>query len=165
MSTLTGVSIAFGAQPCTFSIAEVQAGISLTYEVAVNLHNLGEVLIRLSDYPRAYGALKQSIALCDEAGHERLASLNRMFLAFLDALAGDAEADKTLVQGIRYAEANSFTWDVIGGLSLYAHLLQRRGETDSARAEYAKLKRLAREAGNSLLAEDAESALAAMGAF
>jgi hypothetical protein len=36
MSTLTGVSIAFGAQPCTFSIAEVQAGISLTYEVAVS---------------------------------------------------------------------------------------------------------------------------------
>jgi serine/threonine protein kinase/tetratricopeptide (TPR) repeat protein len=136
--------------------------LGLTYEVAVNLHNLGEVLIRLSDYPRAYGALKQSIALCDEAGYDRLSSLNRMFLAFLDALAGDAEADKTLVQGIRYAEANSFTWDVLGGLSLYAHLLQRRGETGAARAEYEKLKKLAQEAGNALLAGDAESALKAM---
>ena len=39
-----------------------------------------------------------------------------MFLAYLDALNGDAEAERRLAQGIRYAEANDFTWDVIGGL-------------------------------------------------
>jgi tetratricopeptide (TPR) repeat protein len=133
--------------------------LGLTYEVAVNLHNLGDVLIRVGDFARAYGAIQQSVALCDEAGFERLASLNRMFLAFLDALAGDAGADKTLVQGIRYAEANDFTWDVIGGRSLLAQLLQRRGDLGGARLEYEKLRKIARDAGNALVAEDAEMAL------
>ena len=136
--------------------------LGLTYEVAVNLHNLGDVLIRLGDLARAYGAIQQSVALCDEAGFERLASLNRMFLAFLDALAGDAEAEKTLVQGIRYAEANDFTWDVIGGRSLLAQLLQRRGDLGAAKLEYEKLRRISLDAGNALVAEDAEMALKAM---
>jgi tetratricopeptide (TPR) repeat protein len=136
--------------------------LGLTYEVAVNLHNLGDVLVRLADFARAYGAIQQSLALCDEAGFERLASHNRMFLAFLDALAGDAAGEKTLVQGIRYAEANDFTWDVISGRSLLAQLLQRRGDLIGAKREYEKLRMISRDAGNLLLAEDAEAALSAM---
>jgi tetratricopeptide (TPR) repeat protein len=136
--------------------------LGLTYEVAVNLHNLGELLIRLADFARAYGAMQQSLALCDEAGYERLASHDRMFLAFLDALAGDTEADKTLAQGIRYAEANDFTWDVISGRSLLAQLLQRKGDVGGARIEYEKLLSIAQAAGNKLVAEDAETALRAM---
>ncbi len=133
--------------------------LGLTYEVAVNLHNLGDALVRLADFARAYGAIQQSLALCDEAGFERLASHNRMVLAFLDALAGDTAAEKTLVQGIRYAEANDFTWDVIGGRSLLAQLLQKRGDVVNAKREYEKLRTISRDAGNLLLAEDAETAL------
>ena len=136
--------------------------LGLTYEVAVNLHNLGDVLVRLGDFARAYGALQQSLALCEESSFERLASHDRMFLAFLDALAGDLDAEKTLVQGIRYAEANDYKLDEIGGRSLYAQLLQRRGDIDGARVELEKLKTLARTAGNAMAAEDAEMALAGM---
>ena len=85
-----------------------------------------------------------------------------MFLAFLDALAGDAEAEKTLVQGIRYAEANEFTWDVIGGRSLLAQLLQRRGDIGGARLEFERLRAIARDAGNSMVEADCDSALRAM---
>ena len=138
--------------------------LGLPYEVAINLHNLADVLILLEDYPRAYGALKQSVALCDELGYDRLASHNRMFLAFLDALAGDVEADKVLVQGIRYAEANEFTWDVLGGRFLHAKLLESRSDMDGARLEYQKLRDLARAAGNRLVADDCLTALRAMGA-
>src|SRR5947208_2852 len=46
----------------------------LTYEVAVNLHNLGDILVRVNDLARAYGAIQQSLALCEESGYERLAS-------------------------------------------------------------------------------------------
>jgi tetratricopeptide (TPR) repeat protein len=130
--------------------------------VAVNLHNLGDLLTRLSDFARAYGAIQQSLALCDEAGYERLASHDRMFLAYLDALAGDGEAEKKLAQGIRYAEANDYTWDEISGRSLLAQLLQRRGDLDGARAEYERLRAIAVNAGNKLAAEDAELALRAM---
>ncbi|MBX3198578.1 MAG: protein kinase [Labilithrix sp.] len=137
--------------------------LGLQYELAINLHNLGDVLVVLEDYPRAYGALKQSVALCDELGYDRLASHNRMFLAFLDAHAGDAEAEKVLVQGIRYAEANDFTWDVLGGRHLLAQLHRQRGDEDAARLEYQRLRALARAAGNRLVADDCLAALRAMG--
>jgi tetratricopeptide (TPR) repeat protein len=138
--------------------------LGLQYEVAVNLHNLGDILVHLDDYARAYGAIKQSLALCDELGHDRLASHNRMFLAFLDGLAGDADAARVLWQGIRYAEANEFTWDVLGGRLLLARLLESRGEMDNARLEYQKLRELARAAGNRLVADDCATALRSMGA-
>jgi serine/threonine protein kinase/tetratricopeptide (TPR) repeat protein len=138
--------------------------LGLQYEVAVNLHNLGDTLIRLEDYARAYGAVKQSLALCDELGHDHLASHNRMILSFLDGRAGDADAERVLWQGIRYAEANEFTWDVLGGRLLLAKLLESRGEMDSARLEYQKLRELARAAGNRLIADDCAVALRSMGA-
>jgi hypothetical protein len=138
--------------------------LGLPYEVAVNLHNLGDALIVQEEHARAYGALKQSVALCDELGFERLANHNRMFLAFLDALAGDADAEHVLVQGIRYAEANDFTWDVLGGRKLLARLYARRGNVDAARLEYQRLRELARTAGNWLIADDCVTALRSMGA-
>ena len=137
--------------------------LGLQYEIAVNLHNLADALVHLEDYPRAYGALKQSVALCDEVGYERLASHNRMFLAFLDALAGDTEADRVLQQGIRYAEANDFTWDVLGGRQLLAQLHVHRNDPDAARLEYQRLRELARTAGNRMIANDCVSALQSMG--
>jgi tetratricopeptide (TPR) repeat protein len=143
---------------------DMARSLGLQYEVAVNLHNLGDILVHLEDYARAYGAVKQSLALCDELGHDRLASHNRMVLAFLDGLAGDADADRVLWQGIRYAEANEFTWDVLGGRLLLAKLLESRGEMDPARLEYQKLRELARGAGNRLVADDCATALRSMGA-
>jgi tetratricopeptide (TPR) repeat protein len=149
---------------CSEKAIDTGRELGLSYEVAVNLHNLGDILLHLEDYARAYGAIKQSLALCDELGHERLASHNRMVLAFLDALVGDQEAERVLVQGIRYAEANDFTWDVLGGRFLHARLLETRGELDGARLEYQKLRDLARAAGNRLIADDCATALRSMGA-
>jgi serine/threonine protein kinase/tetratricopeptide (TPR) repeat protein len=135
--------------------------LGLSYEVAVNLHNLGDILLRLEDYPRAYGALKQSLAVADELGFERLSNHNRMFLAFLDGRAGAAESDaeRILLQGIRYAEANDFTWDVLGGRFVHAKLLAHRGHTAAARLEYEKVRDLARAAGNRLVETDCHEAL------
>ncbi len=136
--------------------------LGLSYEVAINLHNLGEFLIRLGDFPRAYGAIRQSVGLCDEFGFERLASQNRMFLAFLDGVAGDQDAEGTLRHGIRYAEANDYTWDAINGRWLLAQLFLRRGAVAAARGEFDRLREIARHAGNRLVADDCEIALQAM---
>lgn len=138
--------------------------LGLSFEVAINLHNLGDILVQLEDYARAYGAIKQSIALSDEFGYERLGSYNRMFLAYLDGLAGDKEADRILLQGIRYAESNEFTWDVLGGRLLRAKLLSHRSDLDGARLEYQRLRELARAAGNRLVADDCGAALRSLGA-
>ena len=75
--------------------------LGLTYEVMVNLHNLGGSLVHLDDLPRAYGAFQQSLALCEESSYERLANYNRMFLAFLDGLQGTADGAKLLRPGDR----------------------------------------------------------------
>ncbi len=136
--------------------------LGLSYEVAINLHNLGEFLIRLNDFPRAYGAIRQSVGLCDEFGYERLANQNRMFLAFLDGVAGDMEAETALRTGIRYAEANDFTWDAINGRWLLAQLFQRRGAVAIARTEFDRLRGIARSAGNRLVVDDCEEALRAL---
>ena len=138
--------------------------LGLQYEVAVNLHNLADILVHSSDFPRAYGAVQQSLALCDDLGFERLSSHNRMVLAYLDGLKGDTEADKVVLQGIRYAEANDFTWDVLGGRLLLAKLLEHRGDLDGARLGYQKLRELARGAGNRLVADECVEALRSMGA-
>jgi eukaryotic-like serine/threonine-protein kinase len=143
---------------------DISRELGLQYEVAVNLHNLGDILVHSGDLPRAYGAIKQSLALCDELGHDRLASHNRMFLAYLDGVAGDADAERVLWQGIRYAEANEFTWDVLGGRLMLAKLLEQRGDMDASRLEYQKLRELARGAGNRLVADDCGTALKSMGA-
>ena len=66
------------------------------------------------------------------------------------------------MQGIRYAEANDFTLDEIGGRALLAQLLHRRGDLVEARVEYEKLRTTSRNAGNAMLAEDAEMALSGM---
>ncbi|MDB4942383.1 MAG: Serine/threonine protein kinase PrkC, regulator of stationary phase [Labilithrix sp.] len=138
--------------------------LGLQYEVAVNLHNMGDALVQLEDYSRAYGAFKQSLALCDELGHDRLASHNRMFLAYLDGRNGDADAERVLAQGIRYAESMEFTWDVLGGRLLLAKLLVLRGELDPSRLEFQRVRELAKAAGNRQVADECLDALRAMGA-
>jgi eukaryotic-like serine/threonine-protein kinase len=141
---------------------EMGRELGLTYEVMVNLHNLGGSLVYLDDLPRAYGAFQQSLALCEESSYERLANYNRMFLAFLDGLQGTADGPKLLDQGVAYAESKDFTWDVIGGRALLAKLLHRRGALDEARLAYEKARALAVAAGHGLIVDDCDQGLAAL---
>jgi predicted ATPase len=147
--------------------------IGLAHEVMLNLHNLGGILVHLGDLPRAYGAIQQSLALCEESGDERYANYNRMLLAFLDGIQGLGSAlsapsgrdqrardgEKLLRQGIAYAASKEFTWDVIGGRLLLANLLRQLGQLEDARTEYKKTQELAVEAGHRLVADDCEIAL------
>jgi serine/threonine protein kinase/tetratricopeptide (TPR) repeat protein len=132
----------------------------LTHEVMLNLHKLGDCLIRVEDMPRAYGAIQQSLALCEESGDDRFANYNRMLLAFLDGINETSDGAKLLRQGIAYATSKEFTWDVIGGRWLLAKLLRRLGQVEDARDEYERTRGLAQEAGHRLVADDCEIALA-----
>ncbi|MDP9150128.1 MAG: hypothetical protein M3O36_09340, partial [Myxococcota bacterium] len=136
----------------------------LTYEVMLNLHHLGQTLVQLEDLPRAYGAVGQSLALCEECGDERFANYNRMLLAFLDGLQGTVDGEKLLRQGIAYAEAKGFTSDVIGGRLLLANLLFRVGRSETARAEYRTTRELASGAGHRLIADECQIALSMLDA-
>jgi eukaryotic-like serine/threonine-protein kinase len=135
----------------------------LGHEVMLNLHNLGDILVHLDDLPRAYGAVRQSLALCEESGDERFANYNRMLLAFLDGIQGTGDGERLLRQGIAYAESRDFTWDVIGGRLLLAKLLRRLGHLTPAVCEYRKSRELAVGAGHRLVADDCEVALGELG--
>ena len=147
------------AAAATDHAVDLARALGLTYEVAVNLHNQGDSLMRSLELAPAYGVLQQSLALCEESGYERLAMHNRTFLAFLDAANGDQEAERNLARGIRYAEAHDYTWDVIGGRLLQAQLFARRGERELARLEYERLREIARASGNRLIIDDCDTAL------
>jgi len=136
--------------------------LGLSYEVAVNLHNVGDVLVRLEDFARAYGAFQQSLALCDECGYERLANHNRMFLAYLAGVKGDPDAEKQLMQGIRYAEANDYVWDVINGRFILADMHRRLGRRELARTEFEQVRDLATSSGHLLVAQECEAGLRAI---
>ena len=82
-----------------------------------------------------------------------------MFLAYLDGIAGSNDWQRLLEQGIAYADANGFTWDVIDGRYMLARLLQRTGQIERARIEYERARALAIAAGNRLLADDCDAAL------
>ena len=139
---------------------DVARALGLTYEVAVNRHNLGDVLIRLDDDARAYGALQQSLALCEEYAFERLTQHNKMLLAYLAGCKGDVEGDRQLDQGIGYAEANEFWWDVISGRMLRARLLQRRGKHEEAKHAFHSLRALAKTNGHRMVVDECDAALA-----
>ncbi len=130
----------------------------------LNLHNLGDILVHTGDLPRAYGAFRQSLALCEEAGYDRLANYNRMFLAYLDGVQGTVDGDKLLRQGIAYAESRDFVWDVIGGRLLLAHLLHRAGQVAAAKEEYDRTRALAVAAGQRLVVDECDTALRKMAA-
>ncbi len=138
--------------------------LGLTYEVMLNLHSLGVVLLYVEDLPRAYGAIRQSLALCEERGYERFTSFNRVVLAYLDGLQGNADAEKVLRQGLAYAESKHFAWDVLGGRALLGRLLMRTGRSDAARAEFEQTRVLAVTMGHKAVVEECDRALRALGA-
>jgi serine/threonine protein kinase/tetratricopeptide (TPR) repeat protein len=137
--------------------------LGLTYEVMLNLHNLGLVLVYVEDLPRAYGAIRQSLAICEERGYERLTSYNRLVLAYLDGLQGNADAEKVLRQGLAYAESKHFSWDVLGGRALLARLLQRTGRPDAARSAYELARSLAVNMGHKAIVDECDRALKTLG--
>ena len=141
---------------------ELGRAIGIAHEVAENLFHLGDSLIRIGDHPRAYGALKQSLAACDEHGFDRLGNQARMALGFLDALAGDKEAERALTHGIAYAEANAYSWDTLSGRRLLIELYVRSASLQHAEKEIAKQRSLAQETGGRMFAEDADEALRAL---
>jgi hypothetical protein len=138
-----------------------QAG--LAYEVAINLHLLGEALFRNEEYPRAYACFQQSSALCDEIAAERLRAHNGSFLAYLDAVTDYEHACATLKESIEYAHAPNYSWDEVNARYLFAKLLQQKEQIEDAKAEFEKCRDLARSVGLRLMDDDCRTALEQLG--
>ncbi len=131
----------------------------LSYEVALALHNMGDALVWLGSFARSHVAFRESLAVCDEYGYERLGSHDRMYLAFLDAEKGRDDATATLRDLIAVAEAHGYLWDVLDGRHLLGTLAFRRGDTDTARTELGLVRDMARDNHNQLLEQSASEML------
>jgi tetratricopeptide (TPR) repeat protein len=131
----------------------------LRFETAAALHNLGDAARRLGDLPRAYASLRESLETAEEAGHERLVSLNRVHLAWLDGVGGKEGAEAELRELVRYADARGYRTDALEGRYLLAALQQRRGDAEGARRALVEVRAEALALGNQLVAEDAREAL------
>ena len=92
----------------------------------------------------------------------RLKDLGASARTALDKAKGDPDAEKQLGQGIRYAEANDYVWDVINGRYLLAEMHRRLGQHDVARTEFQQIRELALSSGHSLVAQECDAALRAL---
>jgi Flp pilus assembly protein TadD len=135
-----------------------QAG--LAYEVAINLHILGEALLRNGELPRAYASFQQSTALCEEIAEDRLRAHNRSFLAYLDAVSDLGGAYSTLAESTAYAHAHNYKWDEVNARHLLAQLYRQNGRDAEARSEFERCRRLAQSVGFRLIEEDCRIAVA-----
>ena len=138
--------------------AELAKTAGLTFEVAVNLHNHGDTLVRMDEYPRAYAVITASLSACEQCGADRLASQNRMYLGYLDAVKGVPGSETQLRTGIAHAEAHGFVWDVVNGRFLLGLLLERLSMFSAALAELDACATLSDELQIGLIARDARAA-------
>jgi tetratricopeptide (TPR) repeat protein len=154
-------NFAEAASICT-DAAERARALGLYYDVASNLHNVGDAKLRLGELGAARAALSESLEVTERSGYERLAKLNRTYLTFLDGLEGAPEARAFLEANIAAAEAKGYITEVIEGEWLLATLLSRRGERAEARSRFERLLVLAQRFGQGLSVLTAVKALAAL---
>ena len=134
------------------------------FSIAAALHNFGDAARRLGDLPRAYAALTESKEISDAAGQERLATLNRIHLAYLDGMRGVADAEVQLAEAVAYVESRGFVTDALEGRFLLGMLHLQHDQVADACRELAQVFAQAVEYGNLLVADDAREALAFAGA-
>jgi serine/threonine protein kinase/tetratricopeptide (TPR) repeat protein len=142
---------------------ELARAAGLRGELAAALHNLGDALRRLGDLPRAYASLTESMQVAEAAGNERISSLNRMHLAYLDGMSDKPGAEALLNDLVRYADARGYFHDALEGRYLFAMLLVHRGAREEAEKELLEVVRIAESYGNNLVTCDARETISRLG--
>ena len=133
------------------------------YEAAVNAHNIGETLIRMGDFKRAFAMLRYSYDLSREHGFLKLQYNNMRVLGYIDAVKlGTSQGRDRVVEALQHAEEHGYVWDIIQSVYTLALVDCVLGDQASARAGFQRLLRLGNEHGHAHYAAAAETALAAM---
>src|SRR5262249_51188846 len=127
---------------------------------ASSLHNLGDACRRLGDLPRSYAALTESKEIAEAMGSERLVTLNRIHLAYLDGVSGLPDAVQLLRDLNRYAESRGFLTDAREGRFLLGALLAQQGKKDEARRELGSVLAMAMAQGDQATADESRELLA-----
>jgi tetratricopeptide (TPR) repeat protein len=129
----------------------------LHYEAAIAAHNAGDTLIRLGDYRKAFVHLTTSTQIATERGFEKLAQLNTVLLAFIDAAQFRKREARTKIEAAAaYAAAHGYTWDLLQAKYLLGVIAKEQGDREQARHLLREALALANETENRMWAEDCE---------
>ncbi|MAQ13271.1 MAG: hypothetical protein CMN30_00525 [Sandaracinus sp.] len=135
------------------------------YEAAVNAHNIGETLMRMGDFKRAFAMLRYSYDLTREHGFLKLQYNNLRVLGYIDAVKLQSPQGRARVEeALAYAEEHDFVWDTIQSAYMLALVDCSLGDVERARAGFQRVLRLANDHGHAHYAAAAETALEAMDA-
>ncbi len=135
------------------------------YEAAVNAHNIGETLMRMGDFKRAFAMLRYSYDLTREHGFLKLQYNNMRVLGYIDAVKlGSPQGRERVAEALRYAEEHDYVWDTIQSIHMLAMVDYALGDPESARTSFQRVLRLANEHGHAHYAATAETALEAIAA-
>ncbi|WP_437935751.1 protein kinase domain-containing protein [Sorangium sp. So ce341] len=136
---------------------ELDRALGLRFDGVVNLHNLAYACVRLGDHERARALFAESLERADEAGYDRVAASNRMYIAYLDGVEGVGDARERLKELIAQAEEQGYWHDVLQGRWAAAMLLKNARNDALARREFEDLLELSVRLGDPLLEKDARA--------
>lgn len=68
---------------------EVRRGLGYRHGEVINLHNIGDAMLRLGDIARAYASFEQSHDLARSCGWDRAVVMNEVYLLYLRGLRGE----------------------------------------------------------------------------
>ena len=135
------------------------------YEAAVNAHNIGETLMRMGDFKRAFAMLRYSYDLTREHGFLKLQYNNMRVLGYIDAVKlKSPQGRERVAEALRHAEEHDYVWDTIQSLHMLAMVDHSLGDQESARALFQRVLRMGNEHGHAHYAAAAETALEAIAA-
>jgi len=82
----------------------IREGLDYRMGAVINLHNIGDVHMRLGDDARAWAAFKKSHELAIASGFEHGEVMNEAYLAFLEGRQGQGDPEERLVDVLKRAD-------------------------------------------------------------
>src|SRR5690606_4407971 len=113
---------------------EVREGIGYTRGIVVNHHNIGDTHFRAGDYARAWVAFQRSRELAREIGWARGVVLNEVYLAYIDAVRGQADVGP-LLEATERARDLGDAEIATAGAWLAGRFLLEKGRVEEARTQ------------------------------
>ena len=99
-------------------------------EVFINLHNIGDVLLRQGEMERAYQYFDESLELARALGWLGGQAMNQVYLGFLQEWWGEEGGTLVLEEAIEDAKTSGVSDAVAQGKVFLARLAERRGDQE-----------------------------------
>jgi eukaryotic-like serine/threonine-protein kinase len=150
------------ALACFRDALAVRQGLGYREGVAVNLHNVADTLLRMGEVARAWASFAHSRDVAREAGWQRGVAMNEVYLAYIDAIRGDAGAMERLVEATDRSATLEDRESAAQGALLQGRVLMGQEKTAAAQTVLAAVRVEAEELGARALVAEIDACLATL---